>query len=263
MTGQVPFVWYELMATDAEAAADFYGSVIGWRFAPADPAAPVAYRIIQREDGGATGGALALTEAMQAGGARPAWLPYLAVADLDPALTAIIADGGRVLMPRTDIPEGSFALVSDPQGAPFYVMRPVPPAGRPDATSDAFRADGVQHVRWNELATSDPAAAKAFYTRHFGFAFNHAMPMGDAGEYAFIDFDGATIGAVMPIMDPARPPSWLVYFGVSSVVAASKAIVRGGGTVMLEPHEVPGGDWIVVATDPQGAPFGVVGPRGE
>ncbi len=64
-------------------------------------------------------------------------------------------------------------------------------------------------------------------------------------------------------MDPARPPAWLIYFGVASVTSANAAIEQVGGIVMMGPHEVPGGDWIVVAADPQGATFGVVGPKGE
>ncbi|MCW1382472.1 VOC family protein [Novosphingobium sp. KCTC 2891] len=263
MSAQVPFVWYELMTTDADGAAAFYGKVIGWTVAASDPASPVDYRMIARSDGKAVGGLLPLTAEMQAGGARPAWLPYLAVEDIDAGLAAITADGAKALMPRTDIPEGSFALVTDPQGAPFYLMKPVPPAGSPDGESHAWKADGVQHARWNELATSDPVGAKTFYAKHFGFAFNNAMPMGDAGDYAFIDFGDQVLGAIMPVMDPARPPSWLTYFGVPSATAAKAAIEQSGGTVLMGPHEVPGGEWIVVGTDPQGAAFGVVGPKGE
>ncbi|MDF8334180.1 VOC family protein [Novosphingobium cyanobacteriorum] len=263
MSRQVPFVWYELMTTDPDAAAAFYGAVIGWRFSGRDPNSAMDYRHITRSDGGGQGGVLPLTADVQAQGARPAWVPYLAVDDIDAALAALQADGARVLMGRMDIPEGSFAMVTDPQGAPFYVMKPVPPAASPDAQSHVFRRDGVQHARWNELSTSDPAGAKAFYAKHFGFAFNSAMPMGELGEYAFMDFDGQGVGAVMPLMDPARRPAWLTYFGVSSAVAAKAAIEAAGGMVMHGPHEVPGGEWIVVAADPQGAVFGVVGPKGE
>ncbi len=259
MSRPVPFCWYELMTTDANGAADFYGKVIGWSVSAADPGLPMDYRMIVRADGGPTGGLLPLTADMQAGGARPAWVPYLAVADFEADLAAIEADGAHVLMGRTDIAEGSFAMLTDPQGAPFYLMQPRPPEGSPDGQSHAFKADGVQHARWNELATGDPAGAKAFYAKHFGFEFNNAMPMGEAGEYAFIDFDGQVLGAVMPIMDPGRPPSWLTYFGVPSASAAKTAIEAAGGTVMMGPHQVPGEDWIVVATDPQGAAFGVVG----
>ncbi|WP_225205782.1 VOC family protein [Novosphingobium huizhouense] len=262
MSRQVPFVWYELMTTDATGAADFYGKVIGWRIGEAEPGSPMDYRMILRDDGAPTGGLLALTAEMQAGGARPAWVPYLGTADIDATLAAIEAEGAQVLMPRTDIDEGAFAMVTDPQGAPFYLMQPTPREGSPDGQSHAWDREKAQHARWNELATSDPAGARAFYAKHFGFEFNNSMPMGAAGEYSFIDFDGQGLGAVMPIMDPARPPSWLVYFGVESATAAKDAIEDAGGFVMMGPHEVPGGDWIVVATDPQGAAFGVVGPQG-
>lgn len=263
MSKPVPFCWYELMTSDADAASGFYHAVTGWKVDTPQAGSAMDYRMIEAADGATIGGVLGLTAAMQAGGARPGWLPYLAVPDIDAGLSAMLADGARTIMPRTDIPQGSFALLADPQGAPFYVMQPRPPEGQPDARSEAFKADGVGHARWNELATSDATAAKGFYARHFGFEFNNVMPMGEAGDYAFIDFDGVALGAIMPVMDPARPSAWLIYFGVASVTSAKAAIEQAGGTVMMGPHEVPGGDWIVVAADPQGATFGVVGPKGE
>jgi predicted enzyme related to lactoylglutathione lyase len=45
-------------------------------------------------------------------------------------------------------------------------------------------------------------------------------------------------------------------------MAAKAAIEANGGRIRWGPMEVPGGQWIVVATDPQGAMFGVVGPKG-
>ena len=38
-------------------------------------------------------------------------------------------------------------------------------------------------------------------------------------------------------------------------------ITAAGGTVKHGPSEVPGGAWIAVAADPQGASFGLVGPK--
>lgn len=257
------FVWYELMTTDADAAGAFYNAVVGWTFSNADPQAPMDYRMIGRSDGGSAGGALALTPAMQEQGARPGWFAYLSVPDVDAAVAAIEADGGKVLMPKTTIPQGSFALVTDPQGVPFYVMTPVPPAGNPDATSDVFSRDKPQHVRWNELASPDLAGAKAFYAKHFGFEFNNSMPMGPMGDYCFIDHHGQVLGAILPQQNPGQPAMWLPYFGVPSIMAAKAAIEGNGGTVLMGPHEVPGGDWIVIAADPQGAGFGVVGAKGE
>ena len=128
---------------------------------------------------------------------------------------------------------------------------------------DVFDVAATQRVRWNELASPDLLRAKAFYAKHFGFEFKETMPMGAMGDYCFIDHNGVRLGAVMQEPEPTPKAAWLFYFGVDSVAAARKAILAGGGTVLHGPHEVPGGEWIVVATDPQGARFGVVGPRGD
>jgi hypothetical protein len=258
------FIWYELMTTDPDAAGRFYGKVVGWKIAtqPDPQAGGMDYRHITRDDGGGTGGVLKLTPDMIAQGARPAWVGYLHVADVDAAVAAIVADGGHVLMPRMDLPVGGMAMVTDPMGTPFYVMAPVPPPGKPDARSDAFDPVKPQHVRWQELSTPDLARAKAFYAKHFGFAFNEVMPMGEFGDYCFIDHGGQRLGGMMQQIPHNPVFTWTFYFGVASVAAARAAIEREGGRIVRDMHEVPGGDWIVVATDPQGALFGAVGPRG-
>ena len=68
--------------------------------------------------------------------------------------------GGSVHMPPMDMEGvGRMAMVADPQGAMFYVMTPTPPADNPDAQSDVFDYEKPQHMRWNELHTTDPEAA--------------------------------------------------------------------------------------------------------
>jgi predicted enzyme related to lactoylglutathione lyase len=259
------FIWYELMTPDPTAAAKFYGAVVGWKIPHEASPQPDGkdYRMIVRSDGGNLGGVLKLTSDMQRHGAHPTWLAYLQVKNVDAALQAIEADGGKTLMPKMALPVGEIAMVSDPMGAPLYLMAPLPPPGKPDATSDVFDPKAAQRVRWNELASRDLARAKAFYAKHFSFEFKEVMSMGEMGDYCFIDHGSVRLGAIM--QKPAQSPIaiWLFYFGVDSVLAAKRAIESGGGKVMMGPHQVPGGDWIIVATDPQGAPFGVVGPQGE
>jgi uncharacterized protein len=258
------FIWYELMSPDADASARFYGAVVGWQVqGRTAPPGAQDYRMISRADGGAAGGVLNLTPAMLEHGAQPTWLGYLHVADVDAAVAAIEADGGRTLMPRFDLPVGSIAMLADPMGTPFYVMKPIPPPGKSDAVSDVFDVVKPQHVRWNELASPDQPRAMAFYAKHFGFEFKDSMPMGELGNYCFIDHGGRRLGAIMRKAGASPVASWLFYFGVASIAAAKSAIEAGGGKIMMGPHQVPGGDWIVVATDPHGVPFGVVGPKGE
>ncbi|MFO7324744.1 MAG: VOC family protein [Pseudomonadota bacterium] len=264
-TPQSSFVWYELMTSDANAAARFYNAVVGWRI-PDRPDPQVQggndYRMIARSDGGQAGGVLQLTPGMQAGGALPCWLMYLAVPDVDVAVRAIEADGGRKHT-RLSLPVGDIAMVTDPAGVPFYVMRPVPPPGRPDAASDVFDRAAAQRVRWHELASADPARARDFYAKHFGFVFTDRFPMGELGEYAVFEDGGVRSGAIAPRPPGAPPGGWLLYFGVTSITAARRAIEAGGGRVLQGPDEIPGGEFSLIAADPQGAHFGVVGPRGD
>jgi uncharacterized protein len=260
------FIWYELMTPDADAAARFYGSVVGWKIGGRSDNGPDGqdYRMIHRGDGGFEGGVLTLTADMKSHGARPAWLGYLHVADVDAAVSAISTDGGKCLMPAMDLPVGRFALVTDPMGTAFYVMKPVPPASKPDARSDVFDPEAKQRVNWNELASPDLNRAKAFYTKHFGFEFKEKMDMGPMGDYCFISHPGVPrLGAVMQAPKDMPSAGWRFYFGVDSVTAAKRAIEAGGGTVQVGPIQVPTGLWVIMATDPHGASFGVVGAKGD
>src|SRR3546814_3798346 len=142
--------------------------------------------MIARSDGGKAGGVCALNADSLAGGAGPARMGYLYPPDVDATIAAIEADGGAVHMPATDLPVGRLAMLSDPQGAVFYVMNPIPPAGMEDRDSDVFSVTEAQHVRWNELMTSDPDAAIAFYRKHFGWGQEGAFDMGDMGAYRFL-----------------------------------------------------------------------------
>ena len=252
------FIWYELMTPDPEGAKDFYDAVVGWTIGEG-VAEYNGYRMIGRGDGGSAGGVLPLTDDMQQHGAHPTWLGYIHVPDTDRAVSAIEGAGGKTLMPATDIPNvGRIAMVADPQGAPFYVMKPIPPAGDPNAKSDVFSPSERQRVGWNELNTSDPVAARSFYADQFGWETGEFMDMGAMGEYRFIDHHGARLGALCGVM-PGGQPKWRFYFRVPSIAKAKDVIDARGGTIHMGPHQVPTGDYIIIGSDPQGAEFALVG----
>ena len=255
------FIWYELITPDPEGAKAFYDAVVGWDISEGAPEFN-GYRMIGRSDGKFAGGVLPLTDEMQQHGARPVWLGYIHVTDTDQAVAAIEKAGGKALMPAFDIPNvGRIAMVADPQGAPFYVMKPIPPASEPQAKSDVFSVDQPQRVRWNELATSDPDAGLDFYRSQFGWGQEGDMDMGEMGKYRFIQSNGVNIGAVMP-KPPQLPVSlWTYYIGVDDIDRAVDAIKSGGGQIFNGPMEIPGGEFALNGLDPQGASFGLVGPR--
>lgn len=264
MTGMP--IWYELMTTRLANIAPFYRAVGGWEIPDKGNPMPNGseYAEVVRPDGGNLGGVMPLTQAMRDGGARPGWLPYFHVADVDATAAAAEKMGGATPMPAFDIPGvGRLAMIADPQGAPFYVMDPTPPARDPNARSDVWDREKPGHCRWNELATTDAPAAKDFYTRLLGWTSDRSMPMGERGDYLFIECEGHPIGAINPWMAENQPPMWLLYLGVDSIARAIEAAKANGGSVVNGPHEVPGGDHVFVATDPAGAMIAFVGPKGE
>ena len=251
------FIWYELLTSDPQGSKVFYDSVVGWDIEP-EPAGEMDYRMIRRSDGGNAGGVFRINDDMAAHGARPTWLGYMNVPDVDAATTAIERAGGKTLM-ATDIPGvGRIAMVTDPQGAPVYVMRPLPPQGDPDAQSDVFSPDAEQRVGWNELQTSDVEAARRFYGEQFGWVTDDFMDMGEMGKYRFISHRGQRIGAIFDARN-GQPPHFRFYFRVPSISAAKQVAEQKGGTILMGPHMVPTGDWIVIGSDPQGAEFALVG----
>ena len=259
---QGSFIWYELMTGDVAAAKRFYDRVVGWDIDPSPVAPGVSYHMIKRSDGGMAGGLLPLDDKMRDGGARPMWLGYLHTDDVDAKVAETRGAGGGVMMEPWDQPGvGRLAMITGPEGAPIYLMDPIPPESDPGATSDAFSVDQSQHVRWNELWSSDPAASVDFYKRRFGWDQEGDMDMGEMGKYQFVQHGGVAIGAVMPTMPDMPRSMWNFYIGVDDIDRAAEAVRSGGGQVDNGPMEIPGGEYAVNSVDPQGALFGLVGPR--
>ena len=248
------FIWYELMTGDPVAAKRFYDPVAGWTISDQPTGnSDIDYRMIEAGDG-AVGGTLTLTQDMTDHGARPTWLGYIGVDDVDATLAKIGAEGGKTLMPAKDAPNvGRIAMAADPQGNRFYVMR-----GAIDDFSTAFAPEKFGHTAWNELSTSDLDAAKRFYPAVFGWTLGDVMPMGEMGDYQFIDHGGRMIGAMMTAA-PDAPSGWGFAFHNRDVDAAAARIKELGGTVRGGPMEVPGDQRALMASDPEGVPFMLVG----
>jgi predicted enzyme related to lactoylglutathione lyase len=251
------WIWYELLRRDVDAAQAFYEKVVGWSIAafPAEPGvgAPMDYRILSAPDGEGVGGLMTLPDGAPM---PPAWVGYIGVDDVDATVAAIEGEGGRTFMPATDMPGvGRIAMMADPQGVVFYVMK-----GASDRPSNAYDRRGMGHCSWNELIAPDDAAAMGFYERVFGITKAGAMPMGPMGDYSFLQAAGAEepFGAVMK-QQPNQPvPAWIFYFRVPDIEAAIVTVKAEGGQIVSGPHEVPGGERVILALDPQGAAVGFV-----
>ncbi|OYX66795.1 MAG: hypothetical protein B7Y88_02870 [Sphingomonadales bacterium 32-64-17] len=248
-------IWYELMTPDPVAVAPFYKATLGWHIPTSGDQLPhgAEYRMISHADGSFQGGVLTLTPDMAAGGARPGWLPYFDVADVEGWCEAAKARGASVWMVQETPGVGTMAMVSDPEGAPFYVMKPQPPEGQPDAQSTVFQPGTVGHCAWNERNHVTGEAMLEFYTSLFDWAEDSSVPMPEGHFYRIFSLDNQRIGAIGSMGIADMPPLWLPYFRVADLAAAHRAVGGTGGSVIMEPHPVPGGDSIFVAQDPGGA----------
>ena len=250
------FVWYELMTTDTKAATAFYTRVVGWK--AQDSGQPgMDYTLLKVGEVNAAG-LMALPKEACDAGARPGWMGYIGVPDLDKALARLTTGGGAIHRPATDIPGiGRFAVAADPQGAMLYLFQPGGPGEAPTLPATTPGA-----VAWHELMATDGEAAFAFYADQFGWTRDEAIDMGPMGRYQLFAVDGQVIGGMMTKPPQVPMAFWGYYVRVDGISPALERLKAAGAQVINGPMEVPGGDWVVQAMDPQGAMFALVGAKG-
>lgn len=240
--------WYELGATDADAAQGFYAAALGWTWRDAGMPG-MDYRL-------ALAGETMVAGMMPVMGPEQpvAWTVYFAVEDCDATVTQAQGMGAHVVVPPTDIPEtGRFAILIDPQGAAFGILQPLP-----GGAGGAFDQQKEGHGNWHDLNSPDADGSQAFYAALFDWTVPRVHEMGPDMAYRILSRDGLDFGGIAP--QPGQPACWTPYFGAASVAGAVAALTAAGGTALHPPMQVPGGAVIVNAADAQGARFAVVGP---
>jgi len=107
--------WTELLTNDTAAAEEFYTQLFGWK-------AKVSPEYTEFSVG-ATPDAGMMKLDPKWGDVPPHWMPYFQVNDCDATAAKATADGGRIHVPPSDIPNvGRFAMLADPQGATLAVI---------------------------------------------------------------------------------------------------------------------------------------------
>jgi predicted enzyme related to lactoylglutathione lyase len=217
-----------LRTTDVAAARDFYASVLG-------------------VDGGGLD-VVPLHEAAIAKGARPHWLCFVDVGDVEPAAAAFVRRGATAMGPRWVNPQGlEAAMMRDPGGALLALARP-PPERRPGGS-------GLE-VGWYLLHTPDVETAKKNYAGQFGWHFEAPVQVAGFVLHPFAWQRGSSIvGALSDIANrPGVHPHWLLQLRVAAVEPAVSAVKAAGGVVATE-LTVPTGERVAICEDPQGAAF--------
>ncbi len=160
--GYIPGVpcWVDTSQPDPEAALPFYSGLFGWEFEDVMPEGSEGKYFIGRIRGGDVAAVGSIPN-----GAPPVamWNTYVWVRSADETAAKIRDAGGRVVIEPFDVMDaGRMAVLTDPEGAAFFVWQ-------------AYNQKGAKIVNehgslnFNGLATRDPEGAKAFYGAVFGW----------------------------------------------------------------------------------------------
>ena len=94
---------------------------------------------------------------------------------------------------------------------------------------------------WYELATTDTAAAKAFYSEVVGWGTRDASRPGM--PYTLFTAGEASVSGLMDLPEDARKmgagPTWIGYVGVDDVDATVDRVKQLGGAVHVPPAGHP------------------------
>lgn len=118
--------WNELATRDLDAAQRFYGALFPYDFTDEDTGGGGPRYRTFHTDGDVRGGMLGM-DANWPEGVPAHWSVYFSVADTDAAVSSAERLGATVHVPPTDSTYGRFAVLTDPQGAAFTVMRSTEP----------------------------------------------------------------------------------------------------------------------------------------
>jgi uncharacterized protein len=252
------FVWHDLSTKDAAASKSFYGEVFNWKF---EASANDPYAHIMAGD-------------QMIGGIRqmdanepqpPSWLGYVVVDDVAATVSRIATAGGKIYMPAKTLDNvGTFAVTADPTGAVFAPWK----SARPGEDVERMEMPKPFTFCWDELMTTDPAAAGAFYEQVLGWK-PRPVDMGGGMTYTLLDRPGvknargdqASAGGMMKSPPEVPYSFWLAYVGVDHCDKVCERATRLGAKVTVGPMDIPNVGRFACWLDPQGAAIAILQPQ--
>jgi len=114
---------------------------------------------------------------------------------------------------------------------------------------------------WFDLATTDPGAAKGFYTAVFGWTAED-LPTDVGPPYTLFAYETKGVCGAYPLAPgQGEHPYWLSYVCVADLDATVAAAQSLGGQVAMPPMDVMEEGRLAVIQDPTGAHLGLWQPR--
>ena len=168
-------------------------------------------------------------------GAKPTWVGYVGVDDVDATADADHAPWRSRACPADGRfrhqPLFSLHRSADRKARAVQVAQARPAAAR--------RPDAPGRVGWHELLAADWEQAWAFYGDLFGWQKADAE-IGETGTYQPFSAGGQMIGGMFTKHRTIPAPFWLYYFNVGDIDATAQRVKAGGGQILEGPIEVAG-----------------------
>lgn len=250
------FVWHELGTKDVEGAKKFYGEIFGWTFDDSGDGYP-HIKVGDEMIGG--------IRKMGADEQQPtSWLGYIAVDDVAATVSRITAAGGQVHLPTTTMENvGTFAVAADPTGGVFAPWK----SARPDEDVERPGLPKPFTFCWDELMTTNPAVAGAFYEKVLGWQLR-PMDMGRGMTYTILERPGvknsrgeqAAAGGMLKSPPDVPYSFWLPYVGVDHCDRQCERATKLGAKVTVPPTDIPDIGRFACWLDPQGASIAIIQP---
>lgn len=246
------FVWFDLMSTDRGASLAFFRDLLDWTPSATGAGSSGAYLTLSA-GGVPFGGAVDMSPDE---GHPSHFIGYVACDDIDDVAARAHGLGGAVAYPPLDVPAvGRLAALSDPMGAPFSAMTPVP--GTPRAPESDVP---VGCVAWSEVVSNDPRRIGDFYARLFGWTIRPQSGAG-AEDCTLLTHGGATVAGLARAVHDDLPSGWLFHLRVADIDSAVARVPDLGGTVLTGVVTIPQGRRCAVVREPSGATFALLQGR--
>ena len=104
-----PVMWFEVLGNDGAKLQQFYGALFGWTF---DVIQPINYGVTNMSGGRGIPGGVGQTFP----GTRSWTTFYIETPDVTASLEQARALGGRIVTPRTVMPDVTLGIFEDPEG---------------------------------------------------------------------------------------------------------------------------------------------------
>jgi len=243
------FVWHDLLTTTPEASRKFYGELFGWEFE--NPGLNLGFGsdgsyMLIRHNGRLIGG-MVDANTMNRDENISQWVSVMSVEDINTAAERVIADGGEILTPPTDVgSRGTLAVATGPDGALFALVQ----------TKDGDPAESEPANNswlWNELWTDDIDRAAEFYKGVAGLSVVERQAGDSESPYRMLMAGDKPRAGILTMPFEGERPVWVSYIRVEDPAAITAQVTDLGGKVYVDVQDRAIGGQAAMIAGPSGA----------